>query len=93
MSLSRFDVVSVTCPGNKVTPGTTFTVGEFANVIGGFIQQVMKISPQGWSKDGVECCVLQPGSEKWVKGKVKISLEFIPDEIEEKRLPPVQADQ
>ena len=93
MSLSRFDVVSVTCPDKKVTPGTTFTVGEFANIVGGFIQQATKISHQGWSRDGIECCVLQPGSEKWVKGKVKISLEFIPDEIEEEQPPSTQVDQ
>jgi KGK domain len=84
MSLNRFDVVSLISEIKKVTPGPTFTVGEFANAIGAFIQHKTNVPPyQEWVKDGVDCCVLQPGSENWVRGKVRISLEFIPEEIEE----------
>lgn len=83
MSLNRFDVVSILAPAKKVTPGETFTVGEFANVIGSLIQNRTTAPHLECCKDGIECCVLQPGSENWVKGKVRASLEFIPDEIEE----------
>lgn len=31
--------------------------------------------------DGVECELLQPGSQGWKKGKVKIHIEFIPEII------------
>jgi KGK domain len=91
MSLDRYDVVSLISEIKKVTPGATFTVGEFANAIGGFIQHKTNVPPyQEWAKDGVDCCVLQPGSENWVKGKVRISLEFIPEEIEKEEIEEVE---
>lgn len=31
--------------------------------------------------DGVECELLQPGSQEWQKGKLKICIEFIPDKL------------
>ncbi|GAB4290747.1 MAG: hypothetical protein Fur0025_25720 [Oscillatoriaceae cyanobacterium] len=37
---------------------------------------------EGWFDDGVECKVLKPGA-KWQKGKIRITLEFTPDEDEE----------
>jgi hypothetical protein len=30
---------------------------------------------------GIECELLQPGSQGWQKGKIKINFEFIPDDI------------
>lgn len=30
---------------------------------------------------GLECELLQPGSQRWQKGKLKISIEFIPDKL------------
>jgi hypothetical protein len=36
--------------------------------------------------DGVECEMLSP-NKSWRKGKVKISLEFIPDESDEYESP------
>ncbi|MEB3230433.1 MAG: KGK domain-containing protein [Leptolyngbyaceae bacterium] len=35
-----------------------------------------------WLKDGVECKVLAPKHD-WQPGKIRIKIEFIPDEIEE----------
>jgi hypothetical protein len=82
MNLDRFDVVSLIEASRKITPGTTFTVCEFTNVVGSFLQRANN-NYQEWIKDGVNCCVLQPGSENWVKGKVRVSLEFIPEPPEE----------
>jgi hypothetical protein len=31
--------------------------------------------------EGVKCELLQPGSQGWQKGKIRIQIEFIPDEI------------
>jgi KGK domain len=82
MNLDRNNVVSLLDQKKKVTSGKTFTIIEFANTIGGLIQKTNNYS-QEWSTEGVECCVLQPGAEGWVKGKVRISLEFIPEEDED----------
>ncbi len=40
------------------------------------------IANHNWLKDGKECEILQVGSNGWKKGKIrlKVSLEFIPDE-------------
>jgi KGK domain len=42
-----------------------------------------------WTKDGVFCEVLKLGSNQWQKGKIKIrvSVEFYPDEPEAKPSP------
>jgi hypothetical protein len=40
---------------------------------------------QPWLKDGVDCGILKLGSMNWQNGKVRlrVALEFVPDEIEE----------
>ena len=35
-----------------------------------------------WAKDGVRCEILRPG-ENWRRGKVRLQVEFIPDEPDE----------
>jgi KGK domain len=82
MHLDRFDVVSLMVSSKKVTAGTTFMVGEFANTIGELIKQKTSAPHEEWARDGIECLVLQPGSG-WAKGRVRISLEFIPEVEEE----------
>ena len=39
-----------------------------------------------WFQQGEQCEILRAGSQGWQKGKIKINvtLEFIPDEVEEK---------
>jgi hypothetical protein len=41
------------------------------NVIGGDMN--------AWAGEGVKCEILRPG-ERWQKGKVRLRLEFVPDE-------------
>lgn len=38
--------------------------------------------PNFWFEEGVKCSLLRVGSQKWLKGKIKISVnvEFYPDE-------------
>lgn len=38
-----------------------------------------------WFTQGIDCEILKPGAEDWQKGKVRlqVTLEFIPDEIED----------
>lgn len=85
MNLDRFDVVTLMHGSKKVTGGTTFTVSEFTGVIGEFIKQKTSAPVQEWIKDGIECLVLQPGSDGWTRGKVRVSLEFMPDVEEEEQ--------
>lgn len=82
MNLDRFDAVTLMVGNKRITGGTTFTVNEFTGVIGEFIKQKTSAPYQEWIKDGVDCLVLQPGKDGWVKGKVRISLEFMPEEEE-----------
>lgn len=41
----------------------------------------------GWFSEGVECQVLKPDNKGWQKGKVRLSLEFCPDEPEREETP------
>ena len=42
-----------------------------------------------WFTNGIDCEILQLGSESWEKGRLKIniSVEFIPDEVEKTESP------
>lgn len=82
-NLGRNEVVSVKAEHRIVVSHTTFKVNEFAQAIKTQIsvnngQQTMR---DMWFAEGVECEVLSPGKD-WRKGKVRVSLEFIPDEPE-----------
>ncbi|MBD2130713.1 hypothetical protein H6F97_30835 [Microcoleus sp. FACHB-1] len=37
---------------------------------------------EGWAGEGVKCEVLRPG-KNWQKGKVRLRMEFVPDELNE----------
>ncbi len=64
---------------------------EFTRAVGTFLPCQRNIAQTTeWVKDGIDCVVLQPGCENWVKGKVRISLEFIPEEIEEEEIEEVE---
>jgi len=41
-------------------------------------------NPSGWAEDGVECEVIGSKIGGWKKGRVRVCLEFIPDEPEPK---------
>jgi hypothetical protein len=64
----------------------TFRVGEFADAVK---QQMQSI--QGWTKDkdawfseeGISCEVLRFTANGWQKGKVRLHLEFCPQDFEE----------
>lgn len=86
MNLDRFDVVTLTVSSKRITGGTTFTVNEFTNVIGEFIKQKTNAPYQEWIEDGIECLVLQPGSDGWIKGKVRVSLELVQEEEEQEEV-------
>ena len=52
----------------------------------GLQKRPMNLENNVWFKEGVDFQILRAGSSGWQKGKIKINvtLEFIPDELEEK---------
>lgn len=77
--LNENDVVSVSETDKTLIKHKTFRPNEFLTVL--FTQLFANELGKKWCFDGVECEILSP-SKLWRKGKIKISLEFIPDEYE-----------
>lgn len=71
------DVVSV--DEEKSVVGTTFKVKDMTFYLAN--RSINDDWVKAWTVSGVECEVLRAGRE-WQKGKVRISLEFIPDQPE-----------
>ncbi len=62
----------------------TFKIGEFMAIIKEKLGE-----EENFFTEGVDCEILRPG-KNWQKGKVKMRLEFYPDEP--KDIPPEQSD-
>lgn len=56
----------------------TYQAKEFLNRLGEHIDRHKK---EKWIDEGVPCKILSP-NQNWQTGKIKISLQFIPDETE-----------
>jgi len=41
----------------------------------------MKEDKEKWFGEGLGCKLLQPGAKTWQRGKVRITLEFSPEEL------------
>ena len=81
--LKREDVVSVYSNQILVT-NPTFTVSELIAAImillkaqGGWTE-----AKEMWFREGIDCKILKPGAKSWQRGKVRITLEFEPEELE-----------
>ncbi|BFM38493.1 KGK domain-containing protein [Synechocystis sp. LKSZ1] len=73
------DVISIAEIDKIAIKHKTFTVKEFMQ---SFLQYIGNSEPgKKWCFDGVDCELLAPG-QPWRKGKIKITLEFIPEEPE-----------
>ncbi|GAB4532654.1 MAG: hypothetical protein Tsb0014_17300 [Pleurocapsa sp.] len=59
------------------------------NSISQHISQSSQLNSVGWFYQGQECEILKAGSPGWQKGKlkIKVTLEFIPDEPEVEKSP------
>lgn len=73
-NLNRDDVVQV-AEGQAFCDGTTFTVAEAIAVLVDRLNDDLA----EWGTTGVDCRKLDATSGGWQKGKVRISLEFIPN--------------
>lgn len=79
--LNENDVLSVdNRNGWVVLTDTTFKVGAFVAKMKSQVQGDQKPTKELFDR-GVSCEVLRPGAN-WQKGKVRIRLEFCPDEPE-----------
>ena len=83
--LEREDVVSV-YSGQILLNNRTFTISE---LIAALMPIVKEKSGSGWTEDkeqwfreGLECKILKPGAKSWRRGKVRLTLEFTPEELE-----------
>ncbi len=86
--LNEEDVVSINYAGHQfVIANTTFTVVEFVENLR-LDLDIHRLNDQRyhWLGMGIACRMLQPGSNRagWRTGKVRIHLEFCPDD----ELPP-----
>jgi hypothetical protein len=78
------DVISV-YEGNIFIGSKTFTVDEFMaamrqsnkNYLGEATDEKQK-----WFSGGLDCKLLKPGAKTWQRGKVRIRLEFCPEDLE-----------
>jgi hypothetical protein len=85
-SLEKEEIVSIKEPLEKLfLPHTTFKVSELINTLGD--KCLSADSPaQKWFRDAVECEILTPG-KNWRTGRVRLSLEFLPDKLEIEETP------
>ena len=76
------DVVSLDKSKNPIAV-STFQVKELtSNLASRCGRELSPETIKQWSSCGVECQVLQTDGKGWKKGKVRLSLEFVPDEID-----------
>ncbi|WP_253274373.1 KGK domain-containing protein [Myxosarcina sp. GI1] len=72
------EIVSVNRDDNVLVSHHTYKVEEFLHELR---HKIHGERMKKWCKTGVDCQVLTP-TQGWRKGKVKIVLEFCPDETE-----------
>ncbi len=83
-SLESGEVVSIQHEGQVLSGHRTFRSGELNDAIKSYVEQAIA----GWSEDkndwftdrGIDCEALRFGSKGWQKGRIRLSLEFCPDE-------------
>lgn len=82
--MEREDVVSV-YSSQILVNHRTFTVNEFISAMMSFIRDKgggLTEDKEKWFGEGLDCKILKPGAKRWQIGKVRIALEFIPEELE-----------
>ena len=92
-SLASGEVVSVQHETQVLGGHRTFRSGELNNAIKSYVESAIA----GWSEEkndwfttrGIECEALRFGAPGWQKGRIRLSLEFCPDE----ELPATSASQ
>jgi hypothetical protein len=83
-SLEHGEVVSVQHDTQVLSGHRTFRVGELSDAIKSHLESAIanwSEEKNGWFDDlGIECEALRFGSTGWQKGRIRLCLEFCPDE-------------
>lgn len=74
--LRRDEAISISDSDQFLISHTTFKVKELLKTMEGLLG-----APEKWFDEGVSCEIISP-SKSWRKGRVKVCLEFYPDEAE-----------
>ncbi|WP_201788381.1 KGK domain-containing protein [Trichormus sp. NMC-1] len=82
VKLEFSDVVTVPKQKSPLN-ASSFKVSEMSAYLAGLLVTYIRKDLTGWDSPGIECEVLQVSGGGWRKGKVRVSLDFIPDEPEE----------
>lgn len=84
-NLTSEDVVSVYA-GQILVTNRTFTVNELILALMPIIKEKSGATwtedKEQWFRDGLDCKMLKPGAKSWQRGKVKLTLEFAPEDLE-----------
>jgi hypothetical protein len=83
----RDDVVWMRDTGKSPVNNLTFLVAQltqaFTSSIGSALRDTPDITAKAWLGDGVECELVDVSAGGgWKKGKIRLRLEFVPDEPE-----------
>jgi KGK domain len=83
-SLESGEVVSVQHDAQVLSGHRTFRVGELSNAIESHLEKAIadwNEEKKAWFSDrGIDCEALRFGSNGWQKGRIRLCLEFCPDE-------------
>jgi hypothetical protein len=69
--------------GRVLMPNPTFKVGEFLDALAQAVsdrEQDWTEDNEGWFSDGLDCEALRFSTQGWQRGRVRIRLEFAPEE-------------
>lgn len=81
--LAQEDVVSV-YDNEILVKNRTFTINEFLTEMKKALQTQLTEGKENWLTNGIDCKILKPGAKTWQRGKVRIALEFEPENLEVK---------
>ncbi len=85
-SLESGEVVSIQHEAQVLSGHRTFRSGELNDAIKSYVEQAIASwsdEKNDWFSDrGIDCEALRFGSKGWQKGRIRLSLEFCPDEPE-----------
>ncbi|KJH71438.1 KGK domain-containing protein [Aliterella atlantica] len=83
-NLEHEDVITV-YSGQIFVSSRTFTVDEFiAAMMQATKKQIGELTDgkEDWFGEGLDCKILKPGAKSWQRGKVRLTLEFTPENLD-----------
>ena len=83
--MEREDVVSV-YSNQILINNRTFTVSEILAALMPIVKEksgnTWTEDKEQWFREGLDCKILKPGAKSWRRGKIRLTLEFTPEELE-----------